>query len=72
MEEKNIQLNTEEVSKILINIKECVVNNNFIVSRNQNRLENSEFINNYRISTEKTKKYFIKYWSYWFLLWYKK
>lgn len=45
----------EQVDLILSRIKECVTNNRFVISKNQNRQENIDFINEYNIRSDLQK-----------------
>lgn len=46
----------EEVDVILQKIKNCVNNNRYIISQNQNRKENIKLINEYRLDSKKQKE----------------
>ena len=46
----------EEVEVILQKIKDCVNDNCYIISQNENRKENILLINEYRLSTKKQKE----------------
>lgn len=45
----------EEIDGILAKIKDCVSNNKFTISVNENRQENVDFINVYNIRSDKQK-----------------
>lgn len=60
-EHYNQNYTREEVEVILNKIKGCIKDNQYIISQNQNRLENIQFINEYRLDEKKKKRYFIKY-----------
>lgn len=45
----------EQIDAILNKIKECVINNKFTISKNENRQENIDFINEYNIRSDKQK-----------------
>lgn len=45
----------EEIDAVLARIKSCVENNKYIISQNENRQENIDFINEYNIRTDKQK-----------------
>lgn len=45
----------EEIGAILAKIKSCVEKNKYIISQNENRQENINFINEYNIRTDKQK-----------------
>lgn len=49
-----------EVEEILFQIKECVRNDRFTISRNENRQENVDFINEYNIRSDRQKKILIQ------------
>lgn len=66
-EHYNQNYTREEVEVILNKIKGCIKDNQYIISQNQNRLENIQFINEYRLDEKKKKRYFIKYRNKWFL-----
>ena len=46
----------EEVQVILNKIKDCINDNQYIISQNQNRAENVQFINEYRLDEKKRKE----------------
>lgn len=66
-EHYNQKYTKEDVEVILQKIKDCVNNNRYTISQNENRQENIRLINDYRLNSKKTKGYFIKYRSYGFL-----
>lgn len=45
-----------QVDEIIRKIKNCVINNKYIISVNKNRKENTDFINEYNIRKNKQKK----------------
>lgn len=45
----------EDINIILERIKDCVRKNNYIISMNENRQENIDFINEYNIRSERQK-----------------
>lgn len=45
----------EEISEVLGKIKNCVANNRFTIALNENRRENSDFINEYNIRESRQK-----------------
>lgn len=45
----------EEISEVLEKIKNCVANNRFTIALNENRRENSDFINEYNIRASRQK-----------------
>lgn len=45
----------EEVGVILNKIKDCVKDNQYIISQNQNRKEDIQFINDYRLDGKRIK-----------------
>jgi hypothetical protein len=45
----------DQIDAILDKIKECVRNNKFSISKNENRQENIDFINEYNIRSDKQK-----------------
>lgn len=51
----NQNYSREEIEDILEKIKNCVRNNRFTISRNANRQENIDFINEYNIRSDKQK-----------------
>lgn len=51
----NQNYNREQIDAILNKIKECVINNKFTISKNENRQENIDFINEYNIRSNKQK-----------------
>lgn len=57
MENKHYNQNytREQIDKILDKIKNCVRNNKYMVSLNEKRKENIEFINEYNIRSKKLK-----------------
>jgi hypothetical protein len=46
----------EQINKVLQMIQDCIRSGRFIVSRNENRQENIELINDYNITTKRQKK----------------
>lgn len=46
----------EQIEEVLNNIKDCVKRNRFTISKNENRQENIDFINEYNITDKKQKK----------------
>jgi hypothetical protein len=50
----------EEIEAILQTIHDCVRRNRYIISKNENRSENIEFINNYNLSAAKQKNILLK------------
>ena len=55
-EHYNQNYTREEVQVILNKIKDCINDNQYIISQNQNRAENVQFINNYRLDEKKRKE----------------
>lgn len=49
-------IHREEVQVILNKIKDCINDNQYIISQNQNRAENVQFINEYRLDEKKRKE----------------
>lgn len=54
-EHYNQNYTEEEVDAILQKIKECVNSNHFTISQNENRKENIQLINDYRLYSKKQK-----------------
>jgi len=50
----------EEIDAILAKIKSCVEKNRYVISQNENRQENIDFINEYNIRTDKQKSILMK------------
>lgn len=50
----------EEIDAVLVKIKSCVEKNRYIISQNENRQENINFINEYNIRTDKQKSILMK------------
>ena len=50
----------EEIDEVLTKIKFCVENDKYIISQNENRQENIDFINEYNIRTDKQKSILMK------------
>ncbi len=50
----------KEIDTILTKIKSCVEKNRYIISQNENRQENINFINEYNIRTDKQKSILMK------------
>ena len=46
----------QEIDEILHKVKNCVYNNSYTISLNENRQENIDFINEYNIYSNKQKK----------------
>ena len=55
-EHYNQNYTREEVEVILNKIKDCINDNQYIISQNQNRAENVQFINEYRLDDKKKKE----------------
>lgn len=55
MKEDDCSCNPKEVEAILKKIKSCVRRNKYIISQNDNRKENRDFIDSYRLTTDKQK-----------------
>ena len=55
-EHYNQNYTREEVQVILNKIKDCINDNKYIISQNQNRAENVQFINEYRLDEKKRKE----------------
>ena len=49
----NQKYTSEEIGVVLYKIKSCVVNNKYVMSLNNNRQENIDFINEYNIRSDK-------------------
>lgn len=56
LEHYNQNYTREEVEVILNKIKDCINDNQYIISQNQNRSENVQFINEYRLDEKKRKE----------------
>ena len=52
----NRDYSREQIDAVLDKIKNCVVNNRYTISLNENRQENIDFINEYNIRSDKQKK----------------
>ncbi len=50
----------EDIDAVLCKIKSCVEKNRYIISQNDNRQENIDFINEYNIRTDKQKSLLMK------------
>lgn len=55
-EHYNQNYTREEVEVILNKIQNCVNDDQYIISQNENRKENTEFINEYRLDKKKQKE----------------
>ena len=55
-EHYNQNYTREEVEVILNKIKNCINDNQYIISQNQNRAENVQFITEYRLDEKKRKE----------------
>ena len=55
-EHYNQNYTREEVQVILNKIKDCINDNQYIISQNQNRAENVQFITEYRLDEKKRKE----------------
>ncbi|MFW6028886.1 MAG: hypothetical protein ACOCRO_01390 [Halanaerobiales bacterium] len=53
--QKHLDFTQEEISDYLKKIKHHVINNKYTISKNEKRKENIEFIEDYKINTEKEK-----------------
>lgn len=56
----NQDYNREEIVAVLQTIQDCVRENRFVISKNENRLENIDFINQYNLSSKKQKEILLK------------
>ena len=56
LEHYNQNYTREEVEVILNKIKDCINDNQYIISQNQNRAENVQFITEYRLDEKKRKE----------------
>ena len=54
-EQYNQNYTQEEIDVILQKIKDCVNDNRYTISQNENRQENIQFINEYRLDSSKQK-----------------
>lgn len=54
-EHYNQNYTKEEIDIILQKIKDCINDNQYIISKNENRRENIQFINEYRLDSKKQK-----------------
>lgn len=54
-EHYNQNYTKEEIDIILQKIKDCINDNQYIISKNENRKENIQFINEYRLDSKKQK-----------------
>jgi hypothetical protein len=52
----NQNYSEQEIDEILDKVKNCVYNNRYTISLNENRQENIDFINEYNIYSNKQKK----------------
>ena len=52
----NQNYSKQEIDEILDKVKNCVYNNRYTISLNENRQENIDFINEYNIYSNKQKK----------------
>lgn len=46
----------EEIVTILRTIQDCVRENRFVISRNENRQQNADFINEYNLTSKRQKE----------------
>ena len=56
----NQKYTREQIEAIVGIIKDCVRTNRYSISRNENRTENIDFINNYNLSSAKQKDILLK------------
>ncbi len=56
----NQNYSREEMELVLSKIKSCVKNNRYVISQNENRKENIDFINEYNLSVDKRKSVLLK------------
>ncbi|MFA6809050.1 MAG: hypothetical protein WCR27_08660 [Eubacteriales bacterium] len=50
----------EQIAAVLTTIQDCVREGRFIISKNENRQENIDFINDYNIGSKKQKEFLLK------------
>jgi hypothetical protein len=50
----------EQIAAILTTIQECVREGRFVISKNENRQKNVDFINEYNLSSKRQKKILLK------------
>lgn len=50
----------EQICAVLQTIKDCVRENRYVISKNENRQENIDFINEYNITSKKQKEILIR------------
>lgn len=55
-EHHNRNYSREEIKKALAIIQDCIREDRFIMSKNKNRQENIDFINDYNLNSKKQKK----------------
>ncbi len=46
----------EQIAMVLATIQDCIRENRFIISKNENRRENVDFINEYNLSNRRQKE----------------
>ena len=56
----NQNYSKQEIDEILDKVKNCVYNNRYTISLNENRQENIDFINEYNIYSNKQKKFLLQ------------
>ena len=50
----------KQITAVLLTIQDCVRESRFIISKNKNRQENIDFINEYNLSSKKQKEILLK------------
>ena len=56
----NQNYSREQIAAILVTIQDCVREGRFIISKNENRQENVDFINEYNLSSRRQKEILLK------------
>lgn len=56
----NRNYSREQIASILTTIQDCVREGRFIISKNENRQENIDFINEYNLTSRRQKEILLK------------
>jgi len=60
MSQYNQNYTHEQIAAVLTSIQDCVREGRFIISKNENRQENIDFINEYNLSSKRQKEIILK------------
>lgn len=55
---KHTNLTPEEVKTYLFKFRKAIIDNKYTIEQNENRKENLDFIEDYKITTKRKRKYY--------------